>query len=492
MTSKWISPVDRARVPNDILSRIKDLETVQQTQQGSNLIAQNQAEISLDTWALNTSFPSICQGRLTLVSGVPVPETTTTASIIYFTQYKGNLIGIYNGSTWDQIPFSELAIPVSQSQSGTIVSGQATITALTDTSQLIVGMLIGASGIPGTATIQSIDSATQITMTANATGNLTQSTTFRLPPATDIDIFIVNTGGGVLALRMIAWNTRNTATVTNVTNASPMVVTSTLAGISANVGQQVNLYQSGAAGNPGLGTWRVGATTGTTLTLLNSDGTNSAAGGAFVSNFLANTASQTGLARAAALSLQDGIYVLTSDPTWRYLGSAHTSGNANGTATIMMDSITARNLWNYYNRVQRAITVTDTTASWAGSSINTWIPDHNSIANRAEVMIGFVEDVMAFQKSVGAQTASSATAFGGLNLDAATGQAPVLFAEALNVGASSVRGVLFSTLDPSNLFAGANGGIGYHFIQGMEQASSTTNTAFIGNGQHAITGLFFS
>ncbi len=54
---------------------------------------------------------SLCQGRLTLTSGTPVTTSDVTAAgTLYFTPYKGNQIGLYDGSGWDLYAFSELSL----------------------------------------------------------------------------------------------------------------------------------------------------------------------------------------------------------------------------------------------------------------------------------------------------------------------------------------------------------------------------------------------
>jgi hypothetical protein len=55
--------------------------------------------------------PSVCDGRLTLTSGVPVTTSdVTAATTLYFTPYVGSKIGLYNGATWDIVTFAELSI----------------------------------------------------------------------------------------------------------------------------------------------------------------------------------------------------------------------------------------------------------------------------------------------------------------------------------------------------------------------------------------------
>lgn len=66
----------------------------------------------------------------------------------------------------------------SSTQTGTTTSGSAVVTGLTSTTGMIAGMFVtAASGIATNAKIQSVDSATQITLTANATATGARSLT---------------------------------------------------------------------------------------------------------------------------------------------------------------------------------------------------------------------------------------------------------------------------------------------------------------------------
>ena len=58
--------------------------------------------------------PSIANGRLTLASGIPVPEADITeAEVLYFTPYNGNEIALYIGGEWEVFEFSELSLSLS-------------------------------------------------------------------------------------------------------------------------------------------------------------------------------------------------------------------------------------------------------------------------------------------------------------------------------------------------------------------------------------------
>jgi hypothetical protein len=59
---------------------------------------------------------NICEGRLTLASGNPVPTSDITgasATTLYFTPYNGNRISTYFGGKWTVSTFSELSLSLS-------------------------------------------------------------------------------------------------------------------------------------------------------------------------------------------------------------------------------------------------------------------------------------------------------------------------------------------------------------------------------------------
>lgn len=56
----------------------------------------------------------VCEGRLTLTSGLSVTTSDVTAATsVYFTPHVGNRIAIYNGSSWAEFAFSELTLSLS-------------------------------------------------------------------------------------------------------------------------------------------------------------------------------------------------------------------------------------------------------------------------------------------------------------------------------------------------------------------------------------------
>lgn len=140
--------------------------------------------------------------RLTLTSGVPITSTDVTlGTVIYATPYRGNAMPLYDGTAWTSVAFSEMSIKTTDAQTGTTANGSAIISGLTDTSKLMRGMLVTGTNVGAAAVISSINSATQVTVSVNSTGNGTNTITFKTnsssvsSPTKPIDIFCVLVSG---------------------------------------------------------------------------------------------------------------------------------------------------------------------------------------------------------------------------------------------------------------------------------------------------------
>ena len=81
----------------------------------------------------------------------------------------GTLVGNTQTNKWWQWTVGQ--IPVVPAFTGTLTSGQATVTGIANTSALVVGQYVTASGVPVNTKIQTINSSSEITLTANATAN---------------------------------------------------------------------------------------------------------------------------------------------------------------------------------------------------------------------------------------------------------------------------------------------------------------------------------
>lgn len=61
----------------------------------------------------NVNARHMCEGRLTLTTGVPVTTSDVTAAeTLYFTAFRGNCIALYDGTNWVRRTFSEASIDV--------------------------------------------------------------------------------------------------------------------------------------------------------------------------------------------------------------------------------------------------------------------------------------------------------------------------------------------------------------------------------------------
>lgn len=98
-----------------------------------------------------------------------------------------------DGSAISRTTYADLFAVQTIQQSGTRTSGSAVITGLSSTSHMKVGYYVGGSGITNGTTVLTVDSSTQITLSANASSSGTStvivspwalgdgSTTFTLP-----------------------------------------------------------------------------------------------------------------------------------------------------------------------------------------------------------------------------------------------------------------------------------------------------------------------
>lgn len=158
------------------------------------------------------------QARLTLETAVPYSTADQTAkTILYLSPLDGNIISLYDGaSAWIDYALAEKSIKSTDDQSGATHNGTKVIDGLTDTSQLVVGMLISGTGVGAGSVIDTIDTATQITGTVNSTASATVTVTFKLALSTVYDVFVFN-NAGTPKLEFCKWTnltTRATALTT--------------------------------------------------------------------------------------------------------------------------------------------------------------------------------------------------------------------------------------------------------------------------------------
>jgi hypothetical protein len=170
--------------------------------------------------------------------------------------------------------------------------------------------------------------------------------------------------------------------------------------------------------------------------------------------------------RATALVRQDGILVKNAVPTRRYLGTIRTSALG-----VSCDTVLKRFVWNYYNRIERSLLVTETTDSWTYAVASIWRSLNNSAANRVEFIIGFDETIVKFYANVLCENSGNNGIAIGICLDNNNDNL-----------AGIKRGVKGLTATYNLGYWGsdyiARPGLGYHYLQITEFTSGGTLTCY--------------
>jgi len=167
-----------------------------------------------------------------------------------------------------------------------------------------------------------------------------------------------------------------------------------------------------------------------------------------------------GNTRAGNLLLQDGIYVMGTDPTHRFLGTIYTTS-----ANTTEDSGVRRFVSNYRNRRMRRLQIMDQATHTY--NVATWRAYNNSLANRVEFVIAIEED--AISGTLFAQTNSNG--YVGVNVDATDG--------------SGIMVKCVGTAANADVWAGSAPNYfpanpGYHFFQAIEWAGGGPASNFTG------------
>jgi hypothetical protein len=164
--------------------------------------------------------------------------------------------------------------------------------------------------------------------------------------------------------------------------------------------------------------------------------------------------------RATALTTQDGIYVKTGATTHKYLGTGRTT-SVNGQTE---DSIANRFLWNYYNRVDTYLTVTDSNAHTYNTA--TYRPWNNDATIRVGLIQG-VREVPITISVIGETIAHAAgVAFVGVGLNTTSAASGI---STMNTYTETMRLSSVTMLTPI---------MGYSYLQILEYASGAVNSTF--------------
>ncbi|MDP1695340.1 MAG: hypothetical protein Q8L29_00300, partial [archaeon] len=91
-------------------------------------------------------------------------------------------------------------------------------------------------------------------------------------------------------------------------------------------------------------------------------------------------------ARSIDLIKQDGIYVKDGNASMKYLGTIRV---VNGQSE---DSTNRRFVWNYYNRVDRSLSISESATSWVNGTSSLFRQANGNSANQVQAVIGVIED----------------------------------------------------------------------------------------------------
>lgn len=138
-------------------------------------------------------------------------------------------------------------------QTGTLTSAAATVTSLTSTTPLSAGMYVFGAGVLPAATIQSVDSSTQVTLSQNATASGSKALTFYSPWTWD------KMTGDV-------WN-QHAIQLVSTQSGTLAVASATVTGLASTAGVTAGMVVSGTGVIPGTTVASVDSGTQVTLSL---------------------------------------------------------------------------------------------------------------------------------------------------------------------------------------------------------------------------------
>jgi len=180
---------------------------------------------------------------------------------------------------------------------------------------------------------------------------------------------------------------------------------------------------------------------------------------------LAYTEWSNDILRATAIIRQDGVWCKTGALGYRYLGTVRTSG-----AGVVCDTEAKRFTWNFNNRRPRKVLKVESTNTWA-YTLATWRSANASDLNRIELVIGVSEDPVELTiHSISSSTGAYGRAVG-IALDATN----------TNHAHINSRTGNSSFLPIASIYLGFPG-IGYHYLQWVENAQAAGTCTWYGDG----------
>jgi hypothetical protein len=180
--------------------------------------------------------------------------------------------------------------------------------------------------------------------------------------------------------------------------------------------------------------------------------------------------------RATALVLQNGVLVKSGATTRRYIGSFRTTTVSGQTE----DSLAKRYVWNYYNRVRRAMRAAlETTDSWTYTTA-TFRQANANAANQLDFIIGVSEDLIEALVAASAANSQAAAASSKKIVSVGLDSTTTASSDAIN----SLDSPVGSTASPANsIFSRYKGNppAGRHFLAWLEYSEAVGTGVWYGD-----------
>lgn len=183
--------------------------------------------------------------------------------------------------------------------------------------------------------------------------------------------------------------------------------------------------------------------------------------------------------RATALVLQNGVYVRSGNLSRRYVGSFRTTGVSGQTE----DSRPRRFVWNYYNRVIRALLRAESAVSWNYSTATVRQANANT-ANQLSVLTGVLEDTVGITlfANVTNSTATPRPVSAGIGINSTTSFATILGSVQNSYPVAAQYPIIFATI---NALPPSVGLTNYVWVEYGNGADTQT---WYGNNSYGLSG----
>lgn len=336
--------------------------------------------------------------------GTLVTSNTGVPSILASTGVTGNILQTVSGAApaWSTAtyPATTIANNILFSSATNVVDQIAAVNG---------GVLVSNNtGVP--SMLANPGAALRILQSANAAIPAWSTATY---PAT------AGSAGNVLTSDGTNWNSVTPGSFQPFIANGRLTLTSGLPVTTADVTAATSIFFTPYLGNQialfdGVATWNtltfteitisVPATTSTMYDLFafNSSGTVT---------FDAPLAWTNDTTRATALVLQNGVYVKSGATTRRYIGSFRTTTVSGQT----QDALAGRYVWNYSNRVNRAMKVVEATSTWTYSTA-TYRQANANTANQLDCVIGVAEDSVFVYVHSTESSSNATTGYSGIGI----------------------------------------------------------------------------